>query len=192
MIEVKLSEKATADRFSVGESTPGNDYWRRCQLTTNGGGFPACRRNHDCSKEKMEDLRVKPSGEGCIEIELSNRRIFRHNKHYNAYILDFNQASRLARRLLQVPAVGHKIAEQLTWTPYRIKPKGIINAPKGVGPYLVSVHLRFAPSPSVRTLYYNTKDNYWVDSWGGDFEGSRQGKVLAWRALPTPYNETEE
>lgn len=143
-------------------------------------------------KEKMQDLWVKPSGASCIEIELSNRRIFRHNKHYNAYILDFNQASRLARRLLQVPAVGKKIAEQLTWTPYRINPKGIINAPKGGGPYLVSVHLRFDSSPSVRTLYYNTKDNYWVDSWGGDFEGSRQGEVLAWRALPAPYNASEE
>ena len=45
------------------------------------------------AKEKMEDLRVKPSGEGRIEIEISNRRIFRHNKHYNAYLLGFKQAS---------------------------------------------------------------------------------------------------
>lgn len=141
-------------------------------------------------KEKMEDLRVKPSGEGCIEIELSNRRIFRHNKHYNAYILDFNQASRLARRLLQVPAVGHKIAEQLTWTPYRIR--GTINAPKTNGLYLVTMKYAENPHPITYILYYDKEGEYWVNSMGEDFEEECGAEVFAWRALPAPYNASEK
>lgn len=141
------------------------------------------------TKEKMVDLRVKPSGASCIEIELSNRRIFRHNKHYNAYILDFKQASLLARRLLQVPAVGHKLAEQLTWTPYRIK--DTINAPKANGLYLVTMKYAENPKPITYILYYDTDGEYWVNSMGEDFEEDGS-EVFAWRALPYPYVPEED
>lgn len=143
------------------------------------------------TKEKMVDLRVKPSGASCIEIELSNKRIFRHNKHYNAYILDFKQASLLARRLLQVPAVGHKIAEQLTWTPYRIKPKGIVNAPKANGLYLVTMKYKDNLYPITYILYYDAHLKYWVDTWGENYEETG-AVVYAWRTLPAPYGEIKE
>lgn len=139
--------------------------------------------------EKLEHLRVTQNSAGCVQIDLSNRWILKHNKHYNGYLLCNKSASLLARRLLQIPAVGRGLSEQLTWTPYRIN--GIVNAPKEGGFHLVTVQLIYAPKPSTRILDYSLTDGCWVDSWGRNFEGTRQGKVLAWRALPTPYDTAE-
>ena len=141
------------------------------------------------TKEKMVDLRVRHSGASCIEIELSNRRIFRHNKHYNAYILDFKQASLLARRLLQVPAVGHNIAEQLTWAPYRVN--GEINAPKETNSYFVTVKVPSGCRIQTFIRYFIAETGKWIDSKGMPIE-TNGCEVLAWRALPYPYVPEED
>lgn len=139
--------------------------------------------------EKLEHLRVTQNSAGCVQIDFSNRWIFKHNKHYNGYLLCNKSASLLARRRLQIPAVGRGLSEQLTWTPYRIK--DTINAPKADGLYLVSMKYAENPKPITYILYYDTDGEYWVNSMGEDFEEDGS-EVFAWRALPEPYDETED
>ena len=129
--------------------------------------------------EKLEHLRVTQGGTGCVQIDLSNRSIFKHNKHYNAYLINNADASSLARRLLQA-----------TWTPYRIN--GVVNAPKKSGLYLVSMKYRENPNPITYILYYEVSDRYWINSYGDDFEEECDAEVFAWHELPAPYGETEE
>ena len=139
--------------------------------------------------EKLEHLRVTQYSAGCVQIDFSNRWILKHNKHYNGYLLCNKSASLLARRLLQIPAVGRGLSEQLTWTPYRIK--DTINAPKADGLYLVTMKYTENPKPITYILFYDTDGEYWVNSMGEDFEEDGS-EVFAWRALPAPYDKTEE
>nr|DAL15774.1 MAG TPA_asm: hypothetical protein [Caudoviricetes sp.] len=47
------------------------------------------------------------------------------------------------------------------------------------------------PKPITYILYYDTDGKYWVNSMGEDFEEDGS-EVFAWRALPAPYNASEE
>lgn len=81
------------------------------------------------------------------------------------------------------------LSNRWTWTPYRIK--DTINAPKANGLYLVSMKYAENPKPITYILYYDTDGEYWVNSMGEDFEEDGS-EVFAWRALPAPYNASEE